>query len=249
VIGVKSPEKTAVNNSELLETKSQTADKLHSDPVFISVEQEPQFKGGMLGFYQFLALNLHYPDQMIRYNIQGKVIITLTVEKDGSLSDIKAVRDIGYGSAEEAIHVLRSSPKWQPGYQNGRPVRVRYTLPISFDLVKVRNSSDTISKVTFNYKPNAAVQNDDRDASPDTSRKFTLVLGNKFDFQSDPLYVLDGKEITGLNAVDPNTIKDVKILRHPPKDNAYVILYGAKALNGVVIIESKPSLFKPASDH
>jgi hypothetical protein len=224
--------------TENLDVKSQDAGKLHTDPLFVSVERQPVFKGGMLGFYQFLALNLHYPQQMMRYNIQGKVIIMLTVEKDGTLSDIKAVKDIGYGSAEEAIRVLKKSPNWEPGYQNGRPVRVRYTLPISFDLVREKNSSDTVSKVTFNIKDDVTEQ--DNSASPaDTSRRFQLVSGSSFDFRPDALYLLDGKVISDLDHINPATIKSVKILRHPAKDNVYVILYGTKALNGVVIVDTK----------
>ena len=220
-----------------LETKSKSVSeaKLHTDPIFVSVEQEPQFKGGMLAFYQFLALNLDYPEQMIHYNIQGRVVITLTVEKDGSLSDIKSVQDVGYGSAEEAIKVLKSSPKWQPGYQNGRPVRVRYTLPINFTLVKSKSSSDTISRVTFNMKPEAAVESDEGGVSVDSTRKSNKIAGNNSSLRSNALYLLDGKVISDLSGIDPNSLKSVKVIQHPEKDNVYVVLYGPRALNGVVI--------------
>ncbi|HZX59860.1 MAG TPA: TonB family protein [Mucilaginibacter sp.] len=236
-------------NRAYLETKSLKAGKLHTEPVFVSVEQQPQFKGGMLAFYQFLALNLQYPKQMMRYNIQGKVIVALTVEKDGSLTDIKSIKDVGYGSAEEAIKVLKTSPKWLPGYQNGAPVRVRYTLPINFTLVKEKNSSDTVSKVTFTMNPEPDGQNDVREASPDSSRKFNLIAADDFDFRSHALYLLDGKVINDLSTVDANTIKSVKVIRHPEKDNVYVVLYGPKALNGVVVAESKKPFLKVSSEH
>ena len=233
-----------------LDSKSVAANKLRTDPLFVSVEREPQFKGGMLAFYQFLALHLDYPEQMIRYNIQGKVVVALTVEKDGSLSDIKSIQDVGYGSAEEAIKVLKTSPKWQPGYQNGVPVRVRYTLPINFNLVKEKNSSDTISKVTFTMNPEPDGQNDVRVASPDSSsRKFNLIAADDFDFRSHALYLLDGKVINDLSTVDANSLRSVKIIRHPEKDNVYVVLYGPKALNGVIIAESKKAFLKISSDH
>ncbi len=232
-----------------LDSKSVKANKLRTDPIFVSVEQQPQFKGGMLAFYQFLALHLQYPAQMIRYNIQGKVIVALTVEKDGSLSDIKSVQDVGYGSAEEAIKVLKTSPRWMPGYQNGVPVRVRYTLPINFNLVKEKNSSDTVSKVTFTMNAEPEAQNEVREAAPDSSRKFNLISANDFDFRSHALYLLDGKVISDLNTVDLNTIKSVKVIRHPEKDNVYVVLYGPKALNGVIIAESKKPFLKVSSDH
>jgi TonB family protein len=235
-------------HGENLTTRSQTPDKLHGDRLFVSVEREPQFKGGMLSFYQFLAANLQYPPQMMRYNIQGKVIITLTIEKDGSVSDVKSIRDVGYGSAEEAIRVLKKSPRWIPGYQNGEPVRVRYTLPISFDLIKEKNNSDTISKVSFNMQNNSALQPQavSADGHTDTLRKFSMVSGGQFDFMSDALYLLDGKVIHGINDVNANNVKSIRVIKHPDKDNVYVLLYGDRALNGVVLIESKETDNKPA---
>ena len=211
------------------------------DPIFLSVEQEPEFKGGMRQFYQFLTANLNYPEAMIRFNVQGKVFVTMTVEKDGSLSDIKSLRDIGYGSAEEAIRVLKLSPKWQPGYQNGHPVRVRYTLPILFNLVSLKNEPDSLTKVTYNYKGNDLNPvNDKNSVKPDTAgKRINMVKADDFDFQSSALYLLDGKVITGLDGIDPENIKSVKVLRHVTKDNTYFTTYGAKALNGVILIESK----------
>ena len=224
-----------------LEIRSQRANKLGNDQVFVSVEREPQFKGGMLGFYQFLAANLQYPPQMMRYNIQGKVIITLTIEKNGSVSDIRAIRDIGYGSAEEAIRVLKKSPRWEPGYQNGEPVRVRYTLPISFDLVREKSNNDTISKVSFNVRDSSPLQpqNEDQERNTDTLKKLTIISADQFDFMSNALFLLDGKAIKGMSSVDPNNIKSIRVIKHPDKDNVYVLLYGERATNGVVLIESR----------
>jgi len=67
-------------------------------------------------------------------NVSGKVFVTFVVEKDGSLTDVKVVRGIGSGCDEEAMRVLKASPKWKAGIQNGRPVRVQYTMPINFAL-------------------------------------------------------------------------------------------------------------------
>ncbi len=225
---------------EMLETRSATANELHTDPIMVSIQREPQFKGGMLRFYQFLALNLHYPEKMMQYNIQGNVIIALTVEKDGSLTDIKSVKDVGYGSAEEAIRVLKKSPKWLPGYQNGSPVRVRYMLPISFNLEKNKDKDlgDTTSKVTFDYKVDVP-ETPEYTEQKDTSRKFNMVLGDDFDFNSSALYLLDGKVVPDLDHVDFNNVNTMRLIKHPLKNSEYVIKYGDKALNGVVIIESK----------
>lgn len=104
------------------------------EPVYTSVQQSAEFPGGINAFYQFLGKNLHYPPEARTSNIQGKVFLTFIVEQDGSLTDIKVLRGIGHGLDEEAIRVIKSSPKWTPGKQNGKPVRQQYTVPIQFTL-------------------------------------------------------------------------------------------------------------------
>ncbi len=73
-----------------------------------------------------------YPAEAKKYNIQGRVIVSFIIEKDGSLTNIKVMRGLGYGFDEEAVRVLKLSPKWNPGLQCGVPVRVMYTFPIVF---------------------------------------------------------------------------------------------------------------------
>ena len=245
VKGAAIPERNSGLHEEINETRSLIKGKMNTEQLFVSVEREPQFKGGILAFYQFLAANLQYPPEMMRYNIQGKVIVTLTIEKDGSVSDVRSIRDVGYGSAEEAIRVLKKSPKWEPGYQNAVPVRVRYTLPISFDLVKEKNNSDTISKVSFNVQGDSPLQQSARD-NKDSVRRYAVIGGEQFDFMSNALYLLDGKSVRGMSNVDPDNVKSIRIIKHPDKDNVYVLLYGERALNGVVLIESKDPNNKPA---
>ncbi|UOE50715.1 TonB family protein [Mucilaginibacter sp. SMC90] len=109
---------------------------VEADPnqIFTSVEQVPEFAGGLEKFGAYLSKNIRYPAVARENNTQGRVICTFVVEKDGSLTDIKVVRGIGSGCDEEAVRVLKNSPKWKPGIQNGRPVRVQYSVPISFTL-------------------------------------------------------------------------------------------------------------------
>ncbi|MHA4893515.1 TonB family protein [Pedobacter sp. PWIIR3] len=109
-----------------------------NDPVydFVSLEQQPAFKGGMKNFYTYLAKTVKYPAEAQRLNKQGKVFLSFIVEKDGSLSDIKVDRKAGYGLDEEAVRVLKASPNWDPGIQQGKKVRVKYNIPISFTLSK-----------------------------------------------------------------------------------------------------------------
>ena len=100
---------------------------VEDNTVYNAVEVKPDFPGGLQKFYDFVGKNYRAPEEDIR----GKVYVQFVVEKDGSLTDIKVMRDIGYGTGAEAIRVLKKSPKWKPGIQNGRPVRVLYSLPIS----------------------------------------------------------------------------------------------------------------------
>ena len=90
------------------------------------IEVKPDFPGGMAKFYAYIGNNFRFEEE----GVSGRVIVNFVVEKDGSLTDIKVVRDIGFGSGKEAIRVLQKSPKWVPGEQNGKKVRVLYTIPI-----------------------------------------------------------------------------------------------------------------------
>jgi len=92
------------------------------------IEVKPDFPGGMDKFNAFVAKNYQAPEEE---GLKGKVYVTFVVEKDGSLTDIKVLRDIGYGTGKEAIRVLNKCPKWTPGEQNGKKVRCTFSLPIS----------------------------------------------------------------------------------------------------------------------
>ncbi|MCA6422271.1 MAG: energy transducer TonB [Flavobacterium sp.] len=92
------------------------------------IEVKPDFPGGLDKFYKFIGKNFQVPEEE---GLKGRVFVTFVVEKDGSLTDIKVIRDIGYGTGKEAIRVLKSCPRWNPGEQNGKKVRVLYSLPIT----------------------------------------------------------------------------------------------------------------------
>lgn len=94
---------------------------------------KPDFPGGIGEFYSFLAKNYQAPEEE---GLKGKVYVTFVVEKDGSLTDIKVLRDIGYGTGKEAIRVLNISPKWNPGEQNGKKVRCTFSIPINIESAK-----------------------------------------------------------------------------------------------------------------
>jgi len=104
------------------------------DKVFNIVEQQAEFKGGMQKFYEYVGKKMKYPSQARRMGIEGKVFVQFVVERDGSITDVQAIRGIGAGCDEEAMKVIRESPKWNPGKQRGRAVRVRRVIPITFRL-------------------------------------------------------------------------------------------------------------------
>lgn len=98
------------------------------------VDESPEYPGGMEALYKYLAENIHYPEQAKNDQIQGRVVISFVVEKDGSISDAKVVRGIGGGCDEEALRVVNAMPKWTPGKMRGEVVRVNFNLPITFKL-------------------------------------------------------------------------------------------------------------------
>src|ERR1700743_2613970 len=204
------------------------------DPVLVTVEKEPEFKGGISEFYHFLGQNIKYTEAMLKRNVQGKVYISLTVEKDGSLSDIKAVKDIGYGAADEAIRVLKLSPNWEPGYQDGQRVRVRYTLPINFAIRDTPPATDTVSEAHVSDLPDKVSYARIKDT---TQRAGTTLIG--LDAHTNPLYILDGKVVANLDNVDPESIESINLLKHKSDEDTYATKYGKKALNGVVLIKTK----------
>lgn len=104
------------------------------DEVFTIVEDQPQFPGGMPAFYKFVGDNMKYPAQARRMGIEGRVFVQFVVDKDGTVTEVKSVKGIGAGCDEEAERVLRMSPKFKPGKQRGRAVKVRMVLPIIFKL-------------------------------------------------------------------------------------------------------------------
>lgn len=102
--------------------------------IFRIVEEQPEFPGGESKMMEFLARNTVYPEIAKQSNIQGVVHVQFVVEPDGSISNVTVLRGIGGGCDEEAIRVVKSFPKWKPGRQRGKPVRVYFNLPFRFVL-------------------------------------------------------------------------------------------------------------------
>ena len=98
-------------------------------------EQQPEFQGGARSMYQFLASNIRYPPDAARRGVAGRVLVSFVVCQDGTVCDINANSTLGYGLEEEAVRIIKKmNGKWEPGMQRGKAVRVKYNLPISFQL-------------------------------------------------------------------------------------------------------------------
>jgi TonB family protein len=151
---------------------------------FVSITKQPEFPGGMMMFYAYLRKSVKYPEEAIKNNIQGKVFLSFIVEKDGQLNDIKVERALGGGTDEEAVRLIKGSPKWTPGYQDDQPVRVKYNIPISF------------SMVSDNKGPASPAQPSDPPANV-----LYVVDGKKL------------SDKAAMDAINPNDIESVSVLK------------------------------------
>ena len=132
----------AVATSSLAEPETKSSDSTAkvvadaSSKVYevTSLQTQPTYPGGIEKFYAFLWQNIKYPPAAIKQKVQGNVNLGFIIEKDGSISDIKVERSLGSGTDEEAIRVLKSGKKWNPGVMDGKPVRTYYRIPIKFSL-------------------------------------------------------------------------------------------------------------------
>ncbi|HEY9083567.1 MAG TPA: energy transducer TonB [Vicingaceae bacterium] len=115
------------------------------DYVFVIVEEMPEFPGGKDSLYKFLGANIVYPNKAKKDGIEGKVYVNFTIEKDGTINKVKVLRSVHPLLDEEAIRVVESFPKWKPGKQKGKTVRVSYNLPLNFVLNK-KNTNDKKGK-------------------------------------------------------------------------------------------------------
>ena len=104
------------------------------EEVFMVVENMPEFPGGDAGFFKYIQNNVKYPPIAKEYNITGKVYVSFIVDKSGSVTDVKIVRGVDKSLDAEAVRVVKSLPKYKPGKQRGKAVRVMFTIPINFTL-------------------------------------------------------------------------------------------------------------------
>ena len=204
---------------------------------FVSIEKVPDFPGGMKKFYEYLGKSIKYPVTAQNNNVQGKIFLSFTVEKDGELNDVQVIRGLGSGLDEEALRVIKGSPKWNPGIQNGDPVRVKYHIAVNFTLDNAETKLSTTSTAQTSI------------TTLSSNNKISLSGIKNFNSATSPLVVLDGvtQDQDALKFIKPETIESISIL----KDGNATALYGNKGLNGVILITSKTvknSAFRKLND-
>ena len=104
------------------------------EEIFMVVEDQPEFPGGTAALLEYLKKNIKYPAICRENNIQGRVLVTFIVNKDGAIVEPEVVKSVNPSLDKEALRVISQMPNWKPGYQRGKPVRVKFTVPVNFQL-------------------------------------------------------------------------------------------------------------------
>ena len=177
--------------------------------VYDVVEVMPQFPGGNAEMMKFLKENIRYPKEAHEKNIQGRVIVRFIVNEDGQVSDAKVARSVDPLLDAEALRVVNSMPKWTPGKQDGKAVKVKYHLPLSFQL-----NGSSKGKATGNSSGLTL-------ASPVCSSKAYVVV--------------DGKHVTDISHIKPDDIESINVY----KGKSATDKYGENGKNGVIEITMK----------
>ena len=207
------------SQTELKVEGTATASEQNQAPkdVFDVVEKMPEFPGGVQELLGFLSKTIKYPVEAEKAGKQGRVLATFVVRKDGSISDARVVKSVDPLLDAEALRVINAMPAWIPGTQNGKPVNVKYTVPISFRLDgKTKEAPTTVGTFTPTEKPTAT---------------------GTFTPTENPLVIVNDKTIDfeKMKDIDPKTIDKMTVL----KDKAATDLYGDKAKHGVIVITTK----------
>ena len=185
--------------------------------VFDVVEEMPQYPGGPQALFKFLSENVHYPAEAEKAGIQGRVIATFVVEKDGSISQPTVVKSVDPLLDAEAVRVISAMPNWIPGKQNGKVVRVKYTVPLSFNLDGRGEEIDHLCR------------EDGTIVEIDIEKGDTTIV--------KPLFIVDGKVMDGRKVYSINS-KTIERYYMQSGQEA-VKKYGDKAKDGVILITLK----------
>ncbi len=112
----------------------ETRDEIDGKPVFTAVEVQPEFPGGTVALFEYLAKTIRYPGAAARAKVEGRVFLQFVVTTEGEIRDVMILKGIGFGCDAEAVRAVKGMPAWKPGRQGEQLVNVRYTLPVNFEL-------------------------------------------------------------------------------------------------------------------
>lgn len=205
-------------------TKSAVSDELlvvgfsnggKDDKVYDSTEEPPSFPGGQAAMMTYLARNIKYPPTAMKNKIEGRVILQFVVRADGSISDTHVMRSISPELDAEAVRVIANMPKWNPGKQDGKPVNVKFTIPVSFKLDAGKTQPDGL-------KGNV-VKISGKNYVPDDTQAISL--------KGSPYYVVDGKHVEDISNIKPDQIDQINVYKDAKSTTDK---YGDAAKNGVI---------------
>lgn len=223
VAAVKVQEEKALEEASSLSMASDTAETKSGKEFPCIPETFPQFPGGNIALFEYLSKNIKFPKSKENEDVKVRVVTTFTVEKDGSITHAKIVRSQGEAFDNEALRVINGMPKWIPGTQNGKAVRVKYTLPITFSTT---DSDKKIKSVrTIDMNDNGGKQPEGKVVS----RKAEMFSSEDF------VLVVNGKVVEALNGIKPSDIEKVDV----KKDAETMKKYNVEDKQGVMFISTK----------
>ena len=191
------------------------------DDVYEVVEKMPAFPGGMAELMKYLRSNVRYPVEAHKAGIQGRVVVSFVVNKDGTVKDAKIVRSVDKSIDAEALRVISAMPKWQPGYQDGKAVSVRYTVPVTFRLTG--ESGKVQSTGAGNDNTNVKISSDNNNVN--------------ISFKDTRYYVINGVHVDAaeVKKISADKIKEIVVL----KGEKAIEKFGEQARDGAIVITTE----------
>ncbi|MDO3391142.1 TonB family protein [Bacteroides sp. ET489] len=202
----------------VIHVPQEVKDDLKGTPVFEVVEQMPEYPdGGMAGLMEYFKKNMRYPEAAKEAGMQGRVTVQFVVNKDGSISGAKVLRSVEPDFDAEAIRLVNAMPKWKPGMQGGKPVSVKFTVPVKFML------DEGNEKVASKNQP-------------------LIIRGASTTDHADILILVDGREVTPeiLQALNPSRIQSFSVLKEPSDIAKYTTDKSKKAVMLVTLKKEEP---------
>lgn len=191
------------------------------DDVYEVVEKMPKFPGGGAELMKYLSSNIKYPVEAHKAGIQGRVVVSFVVNKDGTVKDAKIVRSVDKSIDAEALRVISAMPKWQPGYQDGKAVSVRYTVPVTFRLTG--ESRKIQSAEAGNDNINVKMSSDNNNVN--------------ISFKDTRYYVINGVHVDAaeVKKISADKIKEIVVL----KGEKAIEKFGEQARDGAIVVTTE----------